>query len=220
MADVRINGRRIPALQAIDSTGTLLQRLDAVGQRNRTVLTDLSVNNRQIDPDSTEIHRLKLEASDTIEARMESVEQLAFESLQVAQEMAELLAFDLKVVTLHLWDNSRLQEKSLETLLTDCTLFLSLGARPYELLGHDPLQLPQSAQECLRQLDAIAHHVEDATLLAVTGSPKDACHVLVARVIPTLERWLGLTPEFAEHLQIDRIEMPTLPGDLFNHLNA
>jgi hypothetical protein len=52
--------------------------------------------------------------------------------------------------------------------------------------------------------------VEDATLLAVHEESKDACHVLVGRVMPSIERWLGLTAVFAKELEIDRLEKPGL----------
>lgn len=218
MADVRINGRRIPILQAIDTAGVLIQRLESIGSRNNTELTSLTINGRAVDLDQSHTARLRLDRDDTVEARMESHEQMAFESLQVAQEMAELLVFDLKVATLHLWDNSRYQDKSLETLLTDCSLFLSLGARPLDLLGKSPDDLPPVAQDCLKQLDAVANSVEDATLLAVSGNGKDACHLLVGRVMPAIERWLGLTVPFAEHLQIDKVQLPVVsPESLSAH---
>ena len=208
MADVRINGRRFPALQAIDNMGIVLSRLESLGQKNNTVLTAMSVNGRPLDLDANGISRLKLDRDDTLEARMESPEQLSFESLQVAQEMAELLLFDIKVATLHLWDNSHLQEKSLETLLNDCKLFLTLGARPIDLLGKKLEDLPLAAEACLRHLDFIAGHLQDTVLLAVHGKLRDACHVLVARLMPALEKWLGHTAGFAETLAIDRVELP------------
>lgn len=211
MADVRINGKRFPALQAIDALGQLVNRLEALGASHASTpsaVTAVHVNGRLVDLDSNELLRMRLDNEDTVEVRMETVAQMAFECIQVAGEMAELLVFDLKVATLHLWSNNRQQDKSLETLLNDCHKFLSLGARPLDLLGADPHALPPVAQQCLRQLDLVATHVEDATLLAVSGQLKDACHVLVARVKPSVERWLGLSAAFAEHLEIDRIELP------------
>lgn len=210
MADIRINGRRIPALQAIDNGQLLVKRLEAIGQRNNTALTGLLLNGRACEIENAELARLKFETDDTVDARMETREQLSYESLQVAQEMAELLVFDLKVATLKMWDNHRYFEKSLETLLSDCNLFLSLGARPLELLEFNLTELSTSSEGCLRQLDAIANHIEDATLLAVHGEPRDSCHVLVARVLPAIERWLGLTAVFAQELEIDKVQIPTI----------
>jgi hypothetical protein len=212
MADVRINGKRFPALQAIDTLGTLVDRLENMGAAHASSITAVHVNGRVVDIDNADLLRMRFENDDTIEVRMETVAQMAFECVQVAQEMAELLVFDLKVATLHLWDNSRHGEKSLETLINDCHKFLMLGARPLDLLGTDPHALPGAAQQCLRQLDAIAGSVEDATLLAVNGEKKDACHVLVARVKPAIERWLGLSAAFAEQLEIDRLEVPNFAG--------
>ena len=209
MADVRINGKRFPALQAIDVLGQLVNRLEALGSSHPSAVTSVHLNGRLVDIDTPDLLRMRLDNEDTIEVRMETVAQMAFECIQVAQEMAELLVFDLKVATLHLWSNNRQQDKSLETLINDCHKFLSLGARPLDLLGADPHTLPSVAQQCLRQLDSVAANVEDATLLAVSGEAKDACHILVARVKPAVERWLGLSAAFAEQLEIDRLEVPT-----------
>lgn len=213
MADIRINKRRMPAMQAIDNVGTLVAKMEALGSKNNSVLTALIVNGREIDLDNGEMMRLKLESDDTVEARLETPEQLSFESLQVAQEMAELLTFDLKVTTLHLWDNLKVYEKSLETLLADCKLFLTLGVRPIELLGYDPMSLPKEAEACLRQLDAVANNIEDATLLAVHGKSREACRALVSRVLPSIERWLSMTVPFASILQIDEVSVPNFATD-------
>lgn len=209
MADVRINKRRMPILQSVDSMGSLVAKIDALGAKNKTFLTSLTVNGRNVDLESQEIMRLKLDSDDTVEARMETAEQLSFESLQVAQEMAELLTFDLKVATLHLWDNLKFYEKSLETLIHDCKLFLTLGARPIELLGYAPTELPKQAQDCLKALDEIANHVEDSTLLAVHGKNREACQALISRVLPSIERWLSLSAPFAQFLEIDDVRVPT-----------
>ena len=32
--------------------------------------------------------------------------------------------------------------------------------------------------------------------------------MLVGRVLPTLERWLGMTAHFAQELEIDSVELP------------
>lgn len=223
MADIRINGRRIPALQAIDNGRLLITRLEAIGQRNNTTLTGFSVNGRMFDIEQIDFSRLKFETDDTVDAKMETSQQLSFESLQVALEMAELLVFDLKVATLKMWDSQKYFEKSLETLLSDCNLFLSLGARPIELLECKLTDLSSSGEACLRQLDAIANNVEDATLLAVHGEFRESCQVLVARVLPAIERWLGLTAALAQDLEIDKVQIPVIitegsPG--FAHSNV
>lgn len=205
MADVRVNGKRIPPLQSIDTLSVLMKRLEAIAQKNNSSLTSLSINNTSIDIDNPEFLRLKLENEDTIEARLDTPEQLSYESLQVALDMAGLLVFDLKVVTLKLWDSGKNYEKSLEILLNDCNLFLSLGARPIYLLNKDPDTLELEAQLFLRQLDTIAHHVEDATLLAVHEHAKEACYVLVGMVKPAIERWIGLSAKFAQILDINTV---------------
>ena len=99
-------------------------------------------------------------------------------------------------------------EKEIDTLLKDCHTFLTLGAHPLDLLQRSPLEMSATAQDCLRELDKIAQNVEDATLLAVHSQFKDTCHVLVGRVMPAIERWLGLTAVFAKELEIDRLERP------------
>lgn len=208
MSDVRINGRRFPILKAVDNLNSLIQKMDSLGQRNNTCLTTLTLNNRIMNIDATNLAQIKLTDEDIVEARMESSEQLAYESLHVAQEMAELMVFDIKVATLHLWDNLKQQYQSLETLLTDCNLFLTLAARPHELLGIELSQMTPEARKCLQLLDVVANNLEDATLLAATQHPKDACHVLVARVLPALENWMGYTPLFAEQLKIEEFKSP------------
>lgn len=205
MADVRINGKRFPPLQSIDNLSLLMTKLESIAIKNNSAVTSLSINNSNIDIDNPEYLRLSLETEDTIDARIDNAEQLSFESLQVALDLAGLLVFDLKVVTLKLWDSGKNYEKSLETLLHDCNLFLSLGARPIYLLNKDPEKLEPEANLFLRQLDAIANHVEDATLLAVHGHSKDACYVLVGMVKPALERWIGLSAKFAQLLDINNI---------------
>ena len=37
-----------------------------------------------------------------------------------------------------------------------------------------------------------------------------ARHVLVARVLPAIERWLGLTAAFAQEVEIDKVQVPTI----------
>jgi len=211
MADVRVNGRRLALLQTEGRLQLLVEKLEGIAARSASCLTALFVNGKEIDIDSLEsISSDTLESGDVIEARIENTAQLSFESLQVAQEMAELLAFDIKVTTLKLWDADTFAEKEIETLLKDCHTFLTLGAHPLDLLQKSPMELSATAQDCLRELDRVAQHVEDATLLAVHHQFKDACHVLVGRVMPSIERWLGLTAVFAKELEIDRLEKPKI----------
>jgi hypothetical protein len=205
MADIRVNGKRIPPLQSIDTLAALMKKLETIAQKNNSELTSLRINNSNIDFDNPEFLRLKLENEDTIDAKLDTPEQLSYESLQVALDMAGLLVFDLKVVTLKLWDSGKNYEKSLETLLNDCNLFLSLGARPIYLLNKNPEKLEPDAQLFLRQLDSIANHVEDATLLAVHGHSKEACYVLVGIIKPAIERWIGLSAKFAQILDINTV---------------
>ena len=134
--------------------------------------------------------------------RVETEKEMAIECLQVAQDMAELLVFDIKVATVHLWDDAILKNKSLETLIEDCHKFLSLAAQPLHLLGASPSDLSDVAQKCLRQLDFIANTIEDATLLSVSGSPKDACVLLVSKVMGAIEIWIGLSAQFADELNL------------------
>lgn len=204
MAEVRINGRRFPILQAVAEVGSLTNRIESIANRENMALTRLLVNGEELDLDGENFLRLRLDPQDLVEARLETAEQLALQSLQIAQEMAELLVFDIKVATLNLWDNTRFQQRSLETLLRDCELFLTLGARPVELLGQDPSNVERAVELSLRQLDTITHHVQDAILLAVHGKTRDAGHVLVGRVMPAIERWLGLSAGFAEFLELER----------------
>lgn len=206
MAEVRINGKRFPVLQAVDSLQVLVARLDAHGLKEGTCLTQITVNGIELDLDTPEALKASLIALDRVDARMESSEQMALQSLQVAQEMAELLVFDIKVATLSLWDNTRSQQKSLESLLQDCSLFLNLAARPVELLGRDPRHVEKPIEECLRLLDRIANGVEGSVLLATNNQQKDACHVLVSRVMPNIENWLKATARFADELQIGSFE--------------
>lgn len=205
MADVRINGKRVPPLQSIDTLSNLINKLDAIAEKNNSAVTALSINNSAIDLENPEFHRIKLEVEDTIDVKLDTPEQLSYESLQVAIDMAGLLVHDLKVVTLQLWESGKDYEKNLEILLNDCNLFLSLGARPIYLLNKDPEQLEANAQVFLRQLDLIAKHVEDATLLAVHDHSKDACYVLVGMVKPEIERWIGMSAQFAQILDINTV---------------
>lgn len=211
MADIRVNGRRLAMLQSETDLKSLIEKLDQIASRAQSCLTALKVNGKDVDLDQPELFELNaLSASEIVEARIENTAQLSFESLQVAQEMAELLVFDIKVATLRMWDATTYAEKELDTLLKDCHTFLTLGAHPLDLLQRSPQELSATAQDCLRELDRIAQNVEDATLLAVHNQTKDACHVLVGRLMPSIERWLGLTAVFAKELEIDRIEKAPL----------
>jgi hypothetical protein len=211
MADVRVNGRRLVLLQQEKNVQSLVDKLDNMANRSNSCLTALHLNGNEVDLDAAEmLTETQLAETDIVEARIENTAQLAFESLQVAQEMAELLVFDIKVTTLKLWDSNTFAEKEIDTLLKDCHTFLTLGAHPLDLLQRSPLELSATAQECLRELDKIAQNIEDATLLAVHAQFKDTCHVLVGRVMPCVERWLGLTAAFAKELEIDRLERPNL----------
>jgi hypothetical protein len=206
MADVRVNGKRIPPLQAIDTMSVLIDKLENLAHKSGSALTSLSVNNHDIDFENKEFHRMKLEQEDTIDVKFDSAEQLSFETLQVALDMADLLMFDLKVASIKIWDGEPQFEKPLETLLEDCHLFLSLAARPIYLLNKDPLQMEVEAQTCLQELDRIASYVENATLLAVRGFHKESCTVLVGMVQAAIERWVGLSAIFAQSLQINQVE--------------
>jgi hypothetical protein len=206
MSDVRINGRRISELGSVGTLAALVARLDSVAAREGKSLTSIVINGLEVDPDSAENVQVKLGATDKVEALMESAHDLALQSLQVAQEMAELLVFDLKVATLNLWDNTRTQAKTLETLIKDCHLFLSLAARPVELLGKSPHSGEREIELCLRELDTIANHIENAVLLAAHAKQRDACHILVARVIPSIEKWLGLSAGFSDRLELGNVE--------------
>jgi len=217
MADIRINGRRLAMLQSETELKSLIERLDQIASRGQSCLTALKVNGKEVDLDQPELFDVNyLSASEIVEARIENTAQLSFESLQVAQEMAELLVFDIKVATLRMWDATTYAEKELDILLKDCHTFLTLGAHPLDLLQRSPQELSATAQDCLRELDRIAQNIEDATLLAVHNQTKDACLVLVGRVMPSIERWLGLTAVFAKELEIDRIEKAAVaePADI------
>lgn len=217
MADVRVNGRRLAILQNESKVQSLVDKLDNLAGRNNSCLTALTIDGKDVDLDALEtLSGLDLSGNRVIEARIENTAQLSFESLQVAQEMAELLVFDIKVATLKMWDSNAFAADEIDTLLKDCHSFLTLAAHPLDLLQRSPHELSATAQDCLRELDRIAHCVEDATLLAVNAESKDSCHVLVGRVMPSIERWLGLTAAFAKELEIDRVEKPTLadPADI------
>lgn len=211
MPEVRVNGRRMPNLQPVSVMGSLLEKLETWGQRTSTVLTRLSINGSDVEFESAEMQKMRLGTDDLIEVKMESPEQMSYESLQVAQDMAELLIFDLKVATIQMWEAAKAHQSSMETLLDDCQLFLLLAARPIDLLGVKLDELPYDAERCLRELDSIAQYVEDATLLCVHEELRDACAILCNRVLPCIEKWMGASGHFAEFLNIDRV--PIQPGD-------
>jgi hypothetical protein len=214
MADVRINGRRYPSLQSIDSIQNLFSKLEQIARDAQSEITELHMDGKEIEIENVARYKLKLHAEDKIEVHMETVQQMSFECLQVAQEIAELLVFDIKVATLNVWDGTSQQLKTLETLLQDSEKFLLLAARPLELMGTDVDRLPLSAKQCLVQLDEVAKHLEDTALLAVTGHNKDACAVMLQRLMPGIEKWLGLSGVFAEQMQINKVENFVVGGKL------
>ncbi len=206
MAEIRINAKRFPTLQTVDNLGALVNKLDQLGAKEGSCLTTLSINGQDMDIDNPEMFKMRLDTADVVEALMESAEQLALQSLQVAQEMAELLVFDIKVATLNLWENTRTQSKNLETLLRDCNLFLTLASRPVELMGRNPRNVEKPVEECLRILDRIANGVEGAVLLATRDQQKDACRILVSKVMPNIESWLQATDAFSDRLNLTNFE--------------
>jgi hypothetical protein len=206
MAEIRINGKRFPTLQSVDNLGTLVNKLDQFGVKEGSCLTNLSINGIDVDIDNPEMFKMRLDTTDVVESLMESAEQLALQSLQVAQEMAELLVFDIKVATLNLWENTRTQSKNLETLVRDCNLFLTLASRPVELLGRDPRNVEKPIEECLRLLDRIANGIEATVLLATRDQQKDACRIMVSKVMPNIESWLQATEAFSEKLNLTNFE--------------
>jgi hypothetical protein len=220
MAEVRINGKRYPTLQAVDTLGALVNKLDALGVKEGTCLTSVVINGTEADIDNPEMFKLRLENSDVIESLMESAEQLSIQSLQVAQEMAELLVFDIKVATLNLWENTRTQSKNLETLLHDCKMFLSLAARPIDLMGRDPRNVDKSVENTLRILDRIADGIEGAVLLATNNSQRDACRVLVAKVMPNIEAWLHAAEAFSDKLNLTKFEFNVAGNSASNQHSA
>ncbi len=220
MADVRVNGKRVPPLQSVNDMATLIGKLETLANKNNSALTSLMVNNADIDIDNKEFHRMKLENDDTIDVKFDTAEQLSFESVQVALDMADLLLFDLKVATLKIWENDKAYEKTLETLLEDCNLFLTLAAKPIYLLNKEPESLEVEAQNCLQELDRIANYVENATLLAVRGYAKESCTVLVGMVQAAIERWSGLSAIFAQSLHINgETNFNSVLRDRLNHEN-
>ncbi len=215
MADVRVNGRRVPPLETIDNMATLISKLENLANKNNSALTALSVNSSDIDIDNIEYHRMKLENEDTIDAKFDTSEQLSYESLQVALDMADLLIFDLKVSAIKIWGTEKDYDKTLESLLDDCNLFLTLAAKPLYLLNQKPQDLDVEPQNCLQELDRIASYIQDAIMLAVNGQNENACIVLVGRVKPAIERWIGLSAIFAQSLNINSDSNIPFVNDLF-----
>lgn len=202
MADVRVNGRRIPPLQSVDNLATLIDKLESLADKNESALTALSVNQTFVDIENQEYRRMRIEAEDTIDAQFETPKQLSAESLRVALEMADLVLQDLKITTIKLWDNNLNYEKSLDTLLHDCNLFISLAARPIYLLNVETESLENSAQQYVAELDRIANHLENTAILSAHGRRKEACQVLIGIVKTSIERWINLSTLFAQHLDI------------------
>lgn len=203
MADIRINGKRIVPLQHVEHVSVLIQKLENMAETHQSALTSIAVNQNTIDIDAHESGLIRLSKEDTVDARFDTPEQLSFESVQVALDMADLLVIDLKLAAVDIWDEKKSYAKTLETLLKDCHLFLSLAARPIYLLNKNLDELDVQAQNCLKELDRIAEDIENATLLAVHGRTKDACYVLAGIVKPAVERWCGLSLLFAESLHIE-----------------
>jgi len=202
MADVRINGKRIPKLKTLNNLKNLMVKIDFICEKNHYAVTNVMINNKDIDVENEKLLSLSLDESDTVEIKLESPEQLSYESLSVAQDMADLLLFDLKVSTIRLWNSTLDYEPSLETLLKDCYYFLSLAARPIYLLNQDPNNLDEDSTKCLKILDGIASDLEDATFLSVHAENKSACEVLILKVKPAIETWVGLSVLFAEKMKI------------------
>lgn len=203
MADVRVNGKRVPPLQPVSNMGELIKKLDAMAFKNSETLTSLKWNNKDIDVDKMELHKLAIEEDDTIEVRIENPMGLSFESLQAAMDMTDLLIQDLKQATVHIWKGKTDYTKSLEVLLKDCELFLTLAAKPVYLLEYCPESLHGEVRGALEELDKISSHVESATHLALTNRRKESCFVLMRYVAPCLERWAGLCASFAKFMGIN-----------------
>jgi len=215
MAQVRINGTRFPILQSVRDVGTLISRIELMASKDNRYLTHMAINGKALDLESPDVEKWKVENEDVVDVLTETPESLALQSLQVAQEMGELLAFDIKVATLHLWDNTKFQVQTLHSLLKDCQLFLSLGSRPIEVLGRNPREVPAPIMSLLGCLDSVADHVEDTILLATAQKPKEACHVLIARVLPALKDWLERSTELADYLHLKpHLHEPSFEYDL------
>jgi hypothetical protein len=211
MADVRINGRRYPSLQSIDSIQNLFQKLEHYAFENRSEITSMFIDGKEIEIEEIYRYKIKLHTDEKIEVQMQTPEEMSFECLQVALEMAELLVFDIKVATINVWDGSAQQIKTLQTLLQDAEKFLLLASRPVELLKTNINRLPSASTQCLQQLDLVALNLEDTALLVTTQNNKEACFVLIKRLLPSLEKWIGLSAVFAEQLQINPSQTTSAP---------
>lgn len=202
MADVRVNGRRIPPLQSVDNLAMLIDKLESLADKNESALTSLRVNQTFVDIENQEYRRMRIDTEDTIDAQFETPKQLSAESLRVALEMADLVLQDLKIATIKLWNNSLNYEKNLDTLLHDCNLFISLAARPIYLLNTSTETLENSVQQYIAELDRIANHLENTAILCAHGRHKEACQVLIGIVKTSIERWITLSTLFAQLFDI------------------
>ena len=202
MADIRINGKRFPSLQSLGVVNKLLEKLEQLSIKNRESITMLRINESEIDISNEKLRTLKIDDTDKVEVRMETPEKLSYESLNVALDMADLLLNDIKVSTLNLWNSEKDYEPTLETLIEDSYYFLSLAARPIYLLDANINSLAPDSEKCLRQLDKISDLLKNITYLSIKKQNKDACHLLVAKVIPAIETWIGLSGSFAANLNL------------------
>ena len=204
MADIRINGKRFPSLQSIGVVNGLLEKLDLLSTKNRESITMLRINDSEIDLSNDKLRALKIDDTDKVEVRMETPEKLSYESLNVALDMADLLLNDIKVSTLNLWRSEKDYEPTLETLIEDSYYFLSLAARPIYLLDANINNLDPDSEKCLKQLDTISNFIRKIAYLSIKKQNKDACHLLVSKVIPAVETWIGLSGNFAEKLNLSK----------------
>lgn len=204
MADIRINGKRFPSLQSLGVVNGLLEKLEQLSAKNRESITMLRINDSEIDLSNEKLRALKIDDTDKIEVRMETPEKLSYESLNVALDMADLLINDIKVSTLNLWNSEKDYEPTLETLIEDSYYFLSLAARPIYLLDANLNNLDPDSEKCLKQLDIISDLLRNIVYLSIKKQNKDSCHLLVAKVIPAIETWIGLSGSFAERLNLHK----------------
>jgi hypothetical protein len=204
MAQVRVNGQRVPPLASISVLESLLSKIDAVASKKDLFITSVSIDGKPIEMEQLNLKKITLASDEVVDVRLENPKEMAHESLQVAMELVELLVFDLKVATLRLWEpiSAPFANQALSKLLDDTRLFLTLAARPFQLMDQNPEELGVLSQQCLRKLDEIAEHLQDAVLLYTHKQPKNTCRVLVARVLPALEQWMGLAPAFATDLDV------------------
>jgi len=202
MADIRINGTRFPSLQSLGAVNGLLEKLENLSTKTRESVTMLRINDSEIDISNDRLRALKLDDTDKVEVKMETPEKLSYESLNVALDMADLLMNDIKVSTLNLWNSEKDYEPTLETLIDDSFYFLSLAARPIYLLDTNINNLDPDSEKCIKQLDKISDLLKNVTYLSIKKQNNDACHILVAKVIPAIETWIGLSGSFADNLNL------------------